>query len=266
MHVDETGWRTRGEGRALWTATTPEATFLQIAEHCNREQFNALIGTAYPGIVVSDRWNGYEPSRPQPAPSVLVAPPARLPPPLRRAGRAEDLRRARPRAHPPGVRRLARLPARAPRPRPARRPRSRRSRPSYASCSKTPAPRAGALAGTGGSPTTCSRSGPRSGPSPPSTASSRPTTPPNARSAHRSSTAKSRSAPKAKTASDSPNARSPPPPPAACNAAHCSPTSANYSPPTPAATHSPRSPEAPGTERLPETSPFAGPSDGHGWA
>ena len=59
VHVDETGWRTRGEGRALWTATTPEATFLQIAEHCNREQFDALIGTSYPGIVVSDRWNGY---------------------------------------------------------------------------------------------------------------------------------------------------------------------------------------------------------------
>ena len=47
-----------GDSRALWTATTPEATFLQIAEHCNREQFNALVGT-YSGIVVSDRWNGY---------------------------------------------------------------------------------------------------------------------------------------------------------------------------------------------------------------
>jgi len=59
VHVDETGWRTSGEGRALWTATTPQATFLQIAEHCNREQFDALIGTTYPGIVVSDRWNGF---------------------------------------------------------------------------------------------------------------------------------------------------------------------------------------------------------------
>jgi len=58
VHVDETGWRTSGEGRALWTATTPAAAFFQIAEHCNREQFNALIG-AYAGIVVSDRWNGY---------------------------------------------------------------------------------------------------------------------------------------------------------------------------------------------------------------
>jgi len=59
VYVDETGWRTRGEGRALWTATTPQAVFLQIAEHCNREQFNALIGTSYGGVVVSDRWPGY---------------------------------------------------------------------------------------------------------------------------------------------------------------------------------------------------------------
>jgi transposase len=59
VHVDETGWRTRGERRALWTASTPGATFLQIAEHCNREQFNALVGTSYAGIVISDRWNGF---------------------------------------------------------------------------------------------------------------------------------------------------------------------------------------------------------------
>jgi transposase len=68
VHVDETGWRTRGEGRALWTAATPGGVFLQIAEHCNREQFNALVGTSYPGIVISDRWVGFEhldPSRRQ---------------------------------------------------------------------------------------------------------------------------------------------------------------------------------------------------------
>ena len=59
VHVDETGWRTRGDGRALWTATTPGAAVFVIAEHCNREQFNALVGSSYPGIVISDRWNGY---------------------------------------------------------------------------------------------------------------------------------------------------------------------------------------------------------------
>jgi transposase len=59
VHVDETGWRTAGDGRALWTLTTPGAAIFQIAEHCNREQFQALIGP-YAGIVISDRWTGYE--------------------------------------------------------------------------------------------------------------------------------------------------------------------------------------------------------------
>jgi hypothetical protein len=56
----ETGWRTSGDRRALWGASTPDAVFLQIAEHCNRDVFDALIGTAFPGIVISDRWNGYD--------------------------------------------------------------------------------------------------------------------------------------------------------------------------------------------------------------
>jgi transposase len=59
LHVDETGWRTAGDSRALWTATTREVSIFEIAEHCNREQFNELIGE-FSGIVVSDRWNGYE--------------------------------------------------------------------------------------------------------------------------------------------------------------------------------------------------------------
>lgn len=59
VHVDETGWRTAGDSRALWGMCTPDASVFQIAEHCNREQFNELIA-GYPGIVVSDRWLGYE--------------------------------------------------------------------------------------------------------------------------------------------------------------------------------------------------------------
>jgi transposase len=64
VHVDETGWRTAGDGRALWTLTTPGAALFQIAEHCNREQFQALIGP-FPGIVISDRWNGFAHLNPQ---------------------------------------------------------------------------------------------------------------------------------------------------------------------------------------------------------
>jgi transposase len=39
--------------------TAPSASTFQIAEHCNREQFDQLIGP-FPGIIVSDRWPGYE--------------------------------------------------------------------------------------------------------------------------------------------------------------------------------------------------------------
>lgn len=39
--------------------TTPEASIFEIAEHCNRDQFKALTGD-YQGIIVSDRWPGYE--------------------------------------------------------------------------------------------------------------------------------------------------------------------------------------------------------------
>jgi transposase len=59
VHVDETGWRTAGDSRALWAATTQDASLFEIAEHCNREQFDELIGP-FCGIVVSDRWPGYE--------------------------------------------------------------------------------------------------------------------------------------------------------------------------------------------------------------
>ena len=95
VHVDETGWRTGGDARALWTANTDSAVFLQIAEHCNRESFDALIGTTYPGIVISDRWNGYSHLDPTRRQVCWSHPAARLRPSRRRAGRAEDLRRAR---------------------------------------------------------------------------------------------------------------------------------------------------------------------------
>ncbi len=59
LHVDETGWRTAGDSRALWAATNTRAALFAIAEHCNREQFDELIGP-FSGIIVSDRWPGYE--------------------------------------------------------------------------------------------------------------------------------------------------------------------------------------------------------------
>ena len=189
VHVDETGWRTSGDGRALWTATTPDTAYFQIAQYCNREQFNMLIGSSYPGIVISNRWNGYshlDPNQRQVCWSHLERDFARHADGLGeqktfgehgsqftrqvfaswRSYQYEHHDRQR-------LHRDRADPNRTP-------PAARR----------TPHPRAGARAGTDSSPETCSRSGPRSGPSPPSTASNPPTTPPNARSAAPSSTEK----------------------------------------------------------------------------
>jgi transposase len=60
LNVDETGWRTAGEGRALWTATTPEAAVFRVADDRHRDRLEELIGTEYEGIVCSDRWWAYD--------------------------------------------------------------------------------------------------------------------------------------------------------------------------------------------------------------
>jgi transposase len=53
------GQNPAGDSRALWTATNSGAALFQIAPHCDRERFDELIGP-YAGIIVSDRWPGYE--------------------------------------------------------------------------------------------------------------------------------------------------------------------------------------------------------------
>jgi transposase len=60
LNVDETGWRTAGEGRALWTATTPAAAIFRVAEDRHRDRLEELIGPGYDGIVCSDRWWAYD--------------------------------------------------------------------------------------------------------------------------------------------------------------------------------------------------------------
>jgi transposase len=60
LNVDETGWRTAGEGRTLWTATTSAAAIFWVAEDRHRDRFEELIGADYGGIVCSDRWWAYD--------------------------------------------------------------------------------------------------------------------------------------------------------------------------------------------------------------
>lgn len=60
LNVDETGWRTAGERRTLWTATTPQAAIFRVAEDRHRDRLDELIGSDYEGVVCSDRWWAYD--------------------------------------------------------------------------------------------------------------------------------------------------------------------------------------------------------------
>jgi transposase len=57
--VDETGWKERGEKRALWGAFTDKHALLEIADSRHREVAEALLEGAG-GIVSSDRWWAYD--------------------------------------------------------------------------------------------------------------------------------------------------------------------------------------------------------------
>ena len=59
VHVDETGWRTAAMAARCGPRPPRMRRSSRSLEHCNREQFNVLVGSSYPGIVISDRWNGY---------------------------------------------------------------------------------------------------------------------------------------------------------------------------------------------------------------
>jgi len=59
LNADETGWRTAGEQRTLWTACIERAAIFRVAADRHRDRLDELIGD-YPGIVCSDRWWAYD--------------------------------------------------------------------------------------------------------------------------------------------------------------------------------------------------------------
>ena len=60
LNVDETGWRTAGEQRTLWTAASEHAAIFRIASDRHADRLDELIGSDYSGIVGSDRWWAYD--------------------------------------------------------------------------------------------------------------------------------------------------------------------------------------------------------------
>ena len=59
VNVDETGWRTAGDARTLWTATTDRAAIFRVACDRHRDRLEELLGKNFKGILGSDRWWAY---------------------------------------------------------------------------------------------------------------------------------------------------------------------------------------------------------------
>ena len=58
-NADETGWKQAGAKRWLWTAATATVAYFVIHVHRGARGLKTLLGEAITGIVISDRWWGY---------------------------------------------------------------------------------------------------------------------------------------------------------------------------------------------------------------
>ena len=58
-HVDETGWREANDRAWLWTAVTQGVTVFLIRFSRGSQVAKELLGEAFAGILISDRWSGY---------------------------------------------------------------------------------------------------------------------------------------------------------------------------------------------------------------
>jgi transposase len=58
-HLDETGWKEKGDRRWLWVAVTRLTTVFLVSCSRGRQVLRELIGASFEGIVHSDRWGAY---------------------------------------------------------------------------------------------------------------------------------------------------------------------------------------------------------------
>ncbi len=97
VNMDETGWRTAGERRALWGVFGRRHAYLQIAPDRHEDHAKELLADTN-AIVTSDRWWAYAHLPVGSPPALLGASEARFRRARRRPGGREGVRRTRPRA------------------------------------------------------------------------------------------------------------------------------------------------------------------------
>jgi transposase len=59
VHMDETGWNEGGQKRWMWTALTSAVAVFAIRASRGAQVVAELLGTAFRGFLVSDRWSAY---------------------------------------------------------------------------------------------------------------------------------------------------------------------------------------------------------------
>ena len=59
LHADETGWRINGITHWLWAFATKEFCYYLIDRHRSTAVVKAVLGTVFPGILITDFWGAY---------------------------------------------------------------------------------------------------------------------------------------------------------------------------------------------------------------
>jgi transposase len=60
LNIDETGWKTQGEGRWLWVFVTPVVAFFHVAESRGAKVLKEILGDQYTGVLCSDMYSAYK--------------------------------------------------------------------------------------------------------------------------------------------------------------------------------------------------------------
>ena len=60
LNIDETGWKTQGEGRWLWVVVAPAYEYFHVAASRGAKVLREILGDAYRGILCSDMYSAYK--------------------------------------------------------------------------------------------------------------------------------------------------------------------------------------------------------------
>jgi transposase len=60
LNIDETGWKTQGQGRWLWVVVAPAYEYFHVAASRGAKVLREILGDVYKGILCSDMYSAYK--------------------------------------------------------------------------------------------------------------------------------------------------------------------------------------------------------------